>query len=540
MSVRVFLGAVFVMLTLGACSGGQTANRAPCPAGQLCFEAGNSSDPNSLDPHKMTGAQEHRIMDDMMVGLTQSGPSGEVLPGMATSWDTSPDGKVWTFHLRRAVWSDGVPVTAEDFAFSLRRILAPETAAEYASLLYFIKNAQPVNTGVMPPSALGVRALGPRTLEITLEHPAPYILELAKHMTMLPVPKHVVEKWGDKWTDPAHYVSNGPYKLRSWTLQKSLVVDKNPRFWDASKLCFDRITYYPTEDDISAERQVRRGELDANNKVSVTRVAYLSRPDQIPQFVRTHTYLGVYYFAFNTTLPKLKDLRVRTALSMAIDREFLAYQVSKGGGLEPAYTFVPEGTANYQVAPKPAWAAWPYEKRQKEARRLLAEAGYGPDHPLEISITQANTEENSIVLAAQADWGSVGVKTTILKAEFQVALQSYRMKDFEVSYSGWIADYNDAMAFLYLMDSKTGQMNYGAYDNPRYDALLLAADNEPDMAKRAALLREAEIQMLDDVPVMPFFFASNVNLVSPRVTGWVDNISDLHPSRYLCFKDAKR
>ena len=225
---------------------------------------------------------------------------------------------------------------------------------------------------------------------------------------------------------------------------------------------------------------------------------------------------------------------------MAIDREFLAYQVSKGGGLEPAYTFVPDGTANYTVAPKPDWASWPHEKRLQEARRLLAEAGYGPKNPLTIALTQSSTEENSIVLVAQADWNSIGVKTTILKAEFQVALQAFRMKDFEVSYSGWIADYNDPMAFLYLMDSKTGEMNYGGYANPRYDALLLAADNEPDLVKRAAILREAEIQMLNDMPVMPFFFASSANLVNPRVTGWVDNITDLHPSQYLCFKDAKR
>lgn len=539
MSLRVSLGAVLALLTQSAC-GGDTTNRAACPAGQVCFELGNASDPNSLDPHQMTSIAEHRIIQDVMVGLTHAGPGGEVLPGMATSWETSPDGKVWTFHLRKAVWSDGVPVTAEDFAFALRRILDPETAAEYASLLYFIKNAQPVNTGAMPPSALGVRALGPRTLEISLEHPAPYILELAKHMTMMPVPKHVVEKWGNKWSDPAHYVSNGPYKIRSWTLQKSVVADKNPLYWDADKVCFDRVTYYPTEDYISAERQVRRGELDVQTKLNTNRVAYVRRPDQIPQYVRSHTYLGIYYFAFNTTLPKLKDVRVRRALSMAIDREFLAYQVSKGGDIEPAYTFVPQGTANYTVAPKPEWASWPIEKRQAEARRLLAEAGYGPHNPLNITLTQANTEENNIVLSAQADWNAIGVKTTLRKAEFQVALQSYRMKDFDVSYSGWIADYNDPMAFLYLMDSKTGEMNYGGYNNPRYDALLLAADNEQDLAKRAAILREAEIQMLNDVPVMPFFFDSSTNLVNPKITGWVDNITDLHPSQYMCFKDAKR
>lgn len=534
MSVRPLFAALVAVMALSGCT--DTANRSPCPAGKLCFETGNSSDPVSLDPHKITAVSESRVVGDMLIGLMQTDPNGKPIPGMATSWETSPDGLTWTFHLRDAVWSDGMPVTAEDFAFALRRILMPETAAEYASLLYFLKNGQAVNAGKMPPSALGVRAIDGRTLELRLEHPAPYLLELAKHQTMAPVPKHVVEKWGEKWSDPAHFVSNGPYRLRSWALQKSIVVDKNPKFWDADKVCFDRVTYYPTEDVISAGRQILRGELDAETRAPA---AYMRDPGTRAPFIRTHTYLGLYYLFFNATAPKFKDPRIRQALSMAVDREFVTDGISKGYGLTPAYTFVPPGVANYTPAPKPVWASWTMEQRQAEARRLLAAAGFGPKSPLRLELKSGTLEGTATSAAIQSDWAAIGVKAQVAGSEFQVALQSFRMKDFDMGFTGWIADYNDAMAFLYLLDSQTGAMNYGGYANPRFDALLAAANNEPDLKAREAILREAESLMLNDVPVAPVYFASNQNLVSPRVTGWIDNIVDQHPTRFLCFKDAK-
>jgi oligopeptide transport system substrate-binding protein len=535
MSLRVLAAAVLAAAALAGCT--ETANRAACPAGKLCFETGNASDPVSLDPHKITAVPESRVVGDMLIGLMQNDASGKPVPGMATSWETSADGLVWTFHLRDAVWSDDVPVTAEDFAYAFRRIMTPSTAAEYASLLYFLKNGAAVNAGKMPPSALGVRAIDAHTLQLTLEHPAPYLLELAKHQTMAPVPKHVVEKWGDRWSDPAHFVSNGPYRLRSWTLQKSIILDKNPKFWEADKVCFDQVTFYPTEDVVSAGRQVLRGELDADTRAPA---AYLREPDKYPGFVRTHTYLGMYYLFFNADAPKFKDVRVRQALSMAVDREFITNGISEGYGYTPAYTFVPPGVANYQPPAPPAWASWPLERRQAEARRLLAQAGYGPKNPLRVELKTSQLEATALTSSIQSDWAAIGVKGAIAGSEFQVVLQSYRMRDFDMGFTGWIADYNDAMAFLYLMDSGTGAMNYGGYANPRYDALLAAANNEADLKTREKILQQAESVMLNDYPVAPVYFASNLNLVNPRVTGWVDNIVDQHPTRYLCFKDAKR
>lgn len=522
-------------LALGACGG--EAARAPCPAGRTCLEIGNGSEPISLDPHKTTGTWEDRILSDALVGLVQDDPQGRPIPGMAERWSVSPDGLTWTFFLRYAAWSDGVAVTADDFVFSLRRILAPETASEYASLLYVIRNAQAVNEGKAGGETLGVRALGPRTLEIQLEHPAPYLPELAKHQTMYPVPKHAVQRWGEAWSTPGRYVGNGPYIITEWRLGDYVKSVRNPRYYDAARVCVDQIRYYPTNDAISAERRVRRGELDINTDIQSNRIAFLKT--QMPGYVRTYTYLGVAYLAFNTHVPALRDVRVRQALSMAIDREFITAKLLRGGQ-SAAYTFVPPGVANYRPARPPVWASWPLERRQAAARALLAQAGYGPRRPLRIEIKHRNSPDPMLFMpAVQADWKAIGVETSLTQNEVQIAYAAYRNRDFEVADAAWVADYNDAMSFLYLQQSSTGPQNYGDYKSPAYDALLARADNEPDAARRAGFLAEAEALMLRDAPVTPVFFYVNKNLVSPRVTGWVDNIIDHHRARYLCVDRPK-
>lgn len=530
-----------IALALAGC-GPEKPVRPPCPAGEVCLHLGNGAEPLTLDPAKATGAWESRVIGDLMMGLTQEAPDGSPVPGMATSWETSPDGLVWTFHLRPAQWSDGEPVTADDFVFGLRRALDPKTGSEYASLLYFLKNAEAVNAGKAPLSALGAQALDARTLQLTLEHPAPYLPELAKHQTMYPEPRHVVERWGDDWVTPGHYVSNGPYVLKAWKLGDHIEVVKNPRFYDADKVCIDRIYYYPTVDAVSAERRVRRGELDVSTDIQSNRIAYLRQPDQIPAYVRTHTYLGVSYLAFNEGpkgVPALRDRRVRIALDMAIDRDFIAGKLLRGGQV-PAYTFVPPGVANYQPASPPVWAAWSLARRQAAARALLAQAGYGPDHPLKLEIKHRNSPDPTLIMPAiQADWKAIGVQAALVQNEVQIAYDAYRNRDFQVADAGWIADYDDAMSFLYLQQSQTGPQNYGDYANPQYDALLNKADHERDARLRAAYLARAETIMLRDAPVVPLVFAVNKNLVNPRVTGWVDNIVDWHRARYLCFRDAE-
>ena len=523
-------------ISFAACSP-KGPSRPPCPAGQVCILAGNVSEPVTLDPHKSTGTWEDRIISNLLVGLTESDPEGKAIPGMAERWTTSPDGLVWTFYLRDANWSDGVPVTADDFVFSLRRILLPETASEYASILYLIKNAQEINEGKAPKETLGVRAVSPKVLEITLTHPAPYLPELAKHHTMYPLPRHLVEKLGDKWVEPKNYLSNGPYIVTDWRLGDYVRIVKNPRFYDADKVCVDQVYLYPTTDAAMAERRVARGELDMNADIQSNRIAFLR--ETMPEYVRTHTYLGVTYLAFNANVPAFKDKRVRLALTMAIDRDFITQKLLRGGQ-KPAYTFVPPGVADYPPAQLPAWASWPLAKRQAEARRLLAEAGYGPNNPLKIEIKHRNTPDPMLFMpAVQADWKEIGVDASLAQNEAQIAYAAYRSRDFQVADAAWVADYNDAMSFLYLQQSATGPQNYGDYRNPAYDALLAKADAEPDAKVRAGYLASAEAMMLADAPVAPIYFYVNKNLVSPKVTGFVDNIVDQHRARYWCISDAR-
>jgi len=527
-------------LALAGCGGDhQTkALRPPCPAGKVCLELGNDGDPNSLSPLKITGTYEDRLTSDVMMGLTQSAANGSPVAGMASSWETSPDGLTWTFHLRNAVWSDGVPVTADDFVYALRRLMDPTQASEYASVLYVIKNAEAVNNGKLPVTALGIRAVDDHTLEYKLEHPAPYLLELAKHQTMFPVPKHVVEKWGDAWSQPGHFVGNGPFNIVSWKLGDHIHAVKNPLFYDAKSVCVDEINYYPTYDSVAAEKRVRAGELDANGNIATNRIAFLRRPDQMPAYVHVHTYLGSSYFAFNEKDPDspFRDRRVRIALGMAIDRDFIT-QVLDHGAVDSAYTFVPPGIANYTPPTPPIWTTWPLARRQAAARAMLAQAGYGPGHPLKFELTHPSSPTALIQMpSVQADWKAIGVQASLKQEDVQILFQDLRLRAFQASWAGWIADYDDAMNFLYLNQTSSGVQDYSDYHNPTYDHLLDQANSEPDGKKRAEYMRQAEAVMLADQPIAPLVFQVNTNLVNPRITGWVDNIVDQHRSRYLCVK----
>jgi len=521
------------LLALAGCQG--KVQRPACPAGQVCLEYGNNSEPSTLDPQKSSLIDEFAIIGELVMGLTTDGPKAEPLPGMAQSWEVSADGLVWTFHLRQAAWSDGVPVTADDFVYAYRRILAPETASTYAYLVYLLKNGEAVNQGKAAPETLGARALDARTLQLTLEHPAPYLPELMKHLSFYPVPRHVVEKWGDAWVQPAHFVSNGPYTLTSWRLGDRVTLTKNPRFWDAGKVCIDRINFYGTPDVVSAERRVKRGELDINTRFQSNRIDRLRQ--EMPGYVHSHVGLATAYISFNTRDVKaFRDLRVRRALSMAVDRDFITRKLLRAGQV-PAYAFVPPGVANYAQGAKLAWAGLPLEERQARARQLLAAAGYGPTHPLKFELTSAtNTDSMLLSEAIQADWKAIGVDVGIVQNEAGVMFDAYRNRNFEVGSMSWYADYNDAVTFLDLLRSNTGAQNYGDYKNPAYDALLDAATRQPDAARRAEILARAETMLLADEALIPIYFVVNRNLVSPRLHGFEDNAENFHRARWMCLK----
>ncbi|HEY2709426.1 MAG TPA: peptide ABC transporter substrate-binding protein [Caulobacteraceae bacterium] len=530
-AVRTFATIAILLAALsalGACS--RTVHRAICPPHEQCLLYGNGAEPVSLDPAKVDGTWENVIVSQLIVGLTERAADGSIQPAMATSWETSADGLTWTFHLRSANWSDGTPVTAGDFVYGIRRVLDPKSASYSAFLDFPIKNAEAVNQGKLPLTALGVEAPDPHTVVIHLAHPWLQLPAYATGRSLWPVPQHVVERWGDAWSKPGHYVGNGPYGLVSWKLGDQVIIKRNPGFWDAGHVCFNEVSFFSAPDAISTERRVRNGELDLSTTVQSNRLAFL-RQSGMANYVHVAPLGAVTYLTFNLKDPSLSDVRVRQALSMAIDRDFIAKKLLRGGQI-PAYSFIPPGIG-YDGGARAYWADWTLGQRQAEARRLLALAGYGSEHPLHLTIKHRNSPDPTLFMPAiQSDWKQIGVQVDLQQNDVQVAYQEYEIHDFQVGDAGWQSP--DPIDYLDLSRSDTGGQNYGDYKNPAYDAELDAAADALDLATSQAHIRRAEQILLTDAPLAPIYFPASRNLVNPQITGWLNNPGDAHGVHYLC------
>lgn len=515
-------------LALSACGGGGEQSETT-----LRWSIGAS--PKSVDPHKAEGTWENDVIGDMFIGLFTEDVYGNPIPGMATSWTTSDDGLVWTFKLRDATWSDGQPVTAYDFEYAMRRLLDPATTGSaYSSLMYVLKNAQAVNSGDLPSEQLGAKALDDKTLQLTLEYPAPYLPGLMKHYVSFPVPKHVVEEFGAAWVRPENIVVNGAYKLAEWRTGDFLRSQKNPEFFDAENVCFDEIVYFPYSDHGAVVRMAQTGKLDMANAFPNERYEELKQT--MPGWPRTFSMMSTTYVSVNNAEPPFDDARVRRALSMAIDREYITDKVM-GAGQTPVYNFVPKGMRNYPEGADVAWSATPRAERLVEARRLLEEAGFGPDNPLKFEYIYRSTGENpKAAPVIQANWLEIAewVEPEIRRVDTQVLYKQLQQGDFETSDAGWVADYNDAYNFLYLFVSSSGPMNYGNYNNPEFDALIEKSHTQLDPVVRAETLREAEQMLMDDSAMMPLWTPGRQYLVNPEITGFEPNLEDIHRSRYMC------
>ena len=535
--LRPFARLVLIAaLALGACQ--DAPQRPACAPGKVCLEYGDDTEPATLDPSLAQLIAEDVVIGDLMMGLTTEAADGRVIPGMAQRWETSDDGLTWTFHLRPALWSDGAPVTADDFVFAYRRILRPATGAPYAYMMQILQNGAAAAAGKAPLETVGASAPDPRTLVLRLTHPAPYLPQLLTHTSFYPIPAHAVRRYGDAWVKPGRYVSNGAYRLVSWRLGDRMTVEKNPRFFDSAHVCVDRIDYYPTPDFVAAERRVARGELDIAIPFQSNRLQHIRAT--LPGYARTHPWLLTGYLTFNNRdLGPLRDLRVRRALSEAVDREFIADKLLRAGQA-PAYAFTPPGTANAQAGARTAWAGKSLAARQAQARALLAQAGYGPGRPLKLELkTSTLTDSLLLAQAVQADWRAVGVEARTVQSEGQILFADLRARNFQVAFVSWIGDFNDPLTFLGLFQSTTGAQNYGDYRNPAYDGLLAAADREADAGRRTALLGRAEQTLLNDEAVAPIYFGVSRSLVNPRITGWGGNIQNRHRARWLCVKPGE-
>lgn len=495
------------------------------------FNRGNSTEPDTLDPQKSQGSYENNIVGDMFMGLMTEDVAARPTFGAAESMVESDDGLTYTFKIRDHTWSDGVPVTAHDFVFSFQRILDPKTAAPYASLVYPIVNAEKVNGGKLPVSALGVRAIDDRTLEMKFEFQVPYLRQLLTHYTCMPVPKHVVEKHGDQWLQPQNIATNGAYILKEWVPNDHITSVKNPRFYDARNVHVETVNYYPVSDYAAALKRFRAGEFDTNWGVPSSEIAWLRA--NLPGALHVVPYVGVSYIVFNVTRPPFNDLRVRQAVNLAIDREIIANRVMHAGE-EPAYALVPPGIPNYPDKAAFGFKKMPMQDRVAKAKALLAQAGYGPTNPLNFTYSfQGTSDARLIAVALQSMWAGAGMDVTLVSAETAVHYNQLRRQHFQAAWAGWSADYLDAKDFLFLAQTSSKDMNNGCYSNPKFDSLVDQADNTRDPAKRGEVLQQAEQIMLDDAALAPVIFNVSRNIVSRQVKNWVDNELNINRTRYV-------
>jgi oligopeptide transport system substrate-binding protein len=495
------------------------------------FNRGNAAEPDTLDPQKIQSNWENNVVGDMFMGLLTEDAMADPVPGAAESYVKSADGLTYTFKMRAHNWSDGVPVTAHDFVFSLRRILDPKTSAQYASLLYPIKNAEEVNGGKLPTFALGVRALDNGTLEIAFEFEVPYLPQLLTHYTMMPVPQHVVEKHGPQWLEPGNIVTNGPYVLKEWVPNEHITLVKNPHFYDAHKVNIETVNFYPTQDYAEAIKRFRAGELDITNGVPSSEIEWLR--DNIPGVLHLAPFILTQYVQFNVTRKPFDDRRVREAVSMAIDRETIAGRVMSAGE-QPAYALVPPHMPNYSGKAQMAFRNMGMSERLAKARALLREAGYGPENPLAFEYAyQSQTDARLIAVALQSMWSQIGANVRLVPADSQVHYSAMRRQDFMAAWAGWIADYRDAKDYLFLAQTSSKDMNLGRYSNPKFDSLVAQSDMIGDANTRDDVLRKAEQILLDDAAFAPVFYGVSRGTVSKQVKNWIDNAVNINRTRYL-------
>jgi oligopeptide transport system substrate-binding protein len=495
------------------------------------WNRGENSDIQSLDPHKTSTVEEANILRDLFTGLVTEDAEGGLIPGAAESWTVSPDGKVYTFKLRKEdVWSDGSPVTAGDFVFAWRRVVDPKTGSEYASMAFPVLNAEQINGGKAKPEDMGVKAIDGNTLEVTLKGPTPYFLEMLTHQAMYPVSKANVEKFGDDFVKVGNLVSNGAFTLAENVPNDHIRIVKNPKFFDAANVKLDAVNYIPTEDRAAGIKRYEAGEVDSMNDMPTEQLADLKKKfgDQI----HITPELGTYYYIFKSQKAPWNNPKLRNAISMVIDRDQLAEKVWQNSMI-PAYSLVPPGVKGYETRTM-EYAEMPQLDREDAAKKVFTELGISPDKPLKMEL-RYNTSENhkNTAVAFQEMLKPFGFDVSLINTDGKTHYSYLEQKgDFDVARAGWIADFKDPVTFLNLAHTGDGN-NYGEYSNKDYDALMDKAAVEADPKVRMKELSDAEGVMIAELPILPLLYYGNHNVVSPKLHGFVDNVMDKHPSRFI-------
>ena len=487
-------------------------------------------EPETLDPHRYNLRLEETLLNELFLGLTTFDAHGRIVPGAALSWTTSDDGLVWTFNLdRNLFWSDGKALNAHDFVYAFRRLQDPSTAASLAYFMYMLKNAAAINAGDMPPETLGATATDDFTLTLTLDKPYPFLLERLLYPTAYPVPRHIIETHGELWTKPKNWVSNGAYVLSDWLPRAHIDMSQNEHFTNPGSI--KHLRYIPVTSEQTAYNRFRSGELHAIGSFPIGELEELRQ--ERPEELRISNLLSMIYIVFNTERPPFNDVLVRQALSLAIDQTIITDKVLKTGSL-PAYSFAPALIGDYQSFEVPHKET-PFTDRQKEARQLLAQAGF--ESGLEVTLRHVNGIENKKVnLAISGMWKAIGVKVKLQQADLRGHFADLRQGSFDVAWAGWVGE-NNAEHYLSLLQSDIGNVNYGRFKNQTFDDVMAQVQLAKDVQSRNALLRTAEEIATHFYPVVPLYTTAVRSLVRNNITGWFDNGRDMHQARYLSWQN---
>ena len=496
----------------------------------------NGAEPETLDPALITGQPEGRVASALFEGLTSFNAAAKPIPGVAARWEISPDGLVYTFHLRPdARWSNGDPVTAGDFLRSWLRVLAPETGSEYASQLYYIRNGRPFNEGKLRDfTQVGIRVLDPATLQVTLENPTPYFLDLCAFTTLLPVHTPSVERYPDDWAKPAHLICNGAYTLSEWRINDRIRLTRNPHYWNRAHVAMHTVDILPISKANTAFNFYAAGQADLMMDKGLVPNQLLDELKKRPDF-HAAPFLGVYFLRFNCTRPPFQDFRVRKAFSLIVDKQNLVDKITRAGE-KPAFSLTPPGTGGYEPPPG-------LSRDLEQARRLLAEAGYpgGKGFP-RISYLYSEGELNEgLAVELQAMFQrELGVTIDLQRQEWKVYLRSMSSLDYDLCRASWVGDYNDPNTFLGCFATGDGNNRTG-WSSPSYDTLLAQAASEPDRARRFTLLAQAEhLLITQDAPICPLYYYVGIQFYdSTRLGGIQANLLDEHPLKAMYWKEPR-
>jgi len=476
----------------------------------------NGSEPESLDPAYIESVPAAEIDRDLFEGLTATDHHSNVVPGVAESWK-QVDSTTWVFKLRKnAIWSNGTPVTAEDFVYSWRRFLDPKTAAKIATTYaVYLANGMEVVNGKKPVTALGVRAIDAQTLEVRTAGAVPFLPAVVSVAQYGPQPKAVVEKYGKDWTKPGNIVSNGAYVLKDWQVNSKVVVEKNPAYWDAANVQLTRVTFLCVEDGNADLKLYQSGEEDYLYQIPPG--AFNALKAQYPKEIHNGPLLGLRFYALNNDDPLLKDVRVRKALSMVIDRQILSEKVT-ADGQAPLYGLAVKGLGAIQQT-RYDWADWPMDKRVAEARKLLAEAGVKPGTKLRFTYNNSDYHKKMAIFAASEWKTKLGLDTEMDSLEFKVLIRKRHDGDYQIARHGWVVTFNDATLFLALVQCGS-EVNDQRSCNKQADELIVQGNAATDPARREALLTQAAKLAMDDYPIIPLLQYSVPRLIKPWVGGY--------------------